>query len=103
MFAFQVPWLLFGLHSGAVVDRADRRLLLLRVNLARGALMAALAVAVLTGEVGVVVVYLLLFASGVGDTFVLTAGTSLVPQLVARHQLTRANSRIIGTRLLGAL
>ena len=40
--------------------------------------MAAFAVTILTGSVSVVVVYLLLFASGAGDTLVLTAGTTLV-------------------------
>jgi len=103
VFASQVPWVLFGLHAGAVVDRADQRRLVIRVDTVRALLMAALAVTILTGSVTVLVVYLLLFASGAGDTLVLTAGTTLVPQLVAKHQLTRANSRLLSTRLLGAL
>ncbi len=103
VFATQVPWVLMGLQAGAVVDRVDQRRLVIRVDTIRSVLMAALAVAILTDSVNVVVVYLLLFASGAGDTLVLTAGTTLVPQLVAKHQLTRANSRLLSTRLLGAL
>ena len=33
VFAAQVPWLLFGLHAGAIVDRIDRRRLIMRVDI----------------------------------------------------------------------
>ena len=100
-FAALAPWLLFGLHAGALVDRSDQRSVIMRVDVVRALLMAGLAVTILTGGVSVALVYVLLFASGCGDTLVVTAGTSLVPQLVARSQLTRANSRLIATRMLG--
>jgi predicted MFS family arabinose efflux permease len=48
-------------------------------------------------------VYAVLFLSGCGDTLVLTAGTTLVPRLVERSQLTRANARLIATRLGGGI
>jgi predicted MFS family arabinose efflux permease len=102
-FAAQLPWLLFGLHSGTVVDHTDRRRLIMRVDAVRAVLMAGLAVSILTGEVTVAIVYLLLFASGAGDTLVVTAGTSMVPMLVGPGQLTRANARLIATRLGGGL
>lgn len=99
--AQQLPWLLFGLHSGAVVDCRDQRRLLIGVDAVRAVLMAALALAIVTGTASIVVIYVLLFASGTGDTLVVTAGTALVPRLVERSQLTRANSRLIATRLVG--
>lgn len=102
-FAAQVPWLLFGLHSGSIVDRSDQRRLIMRVDLVRAVLMAALAVAIATGNIGVAVVYVILFLSGTGDTMVLTAGTSLVPKLVSRAQLTSANARLMATRLGGGV
>jgi MFS family permease len=102
-FVAQLPWLLFGLHAGALVDRSDQRRLIQRVDAVRAVLMAVLAVAIVTGSVNVALIYVLLFASGVGDTVVVTAGTALVPRLVSRAQLTRANARLIGARLLGGL
>src|ERR1700742_2021612 len=51
VFAAQLPWVLFGLHAGAVVDRADQRRLVIRVDLVRALLMAVLAVTILTGSV----------------------------------------------------
>lgn len=102
-FAVQVPWLLFGLQSGSIVDRYDQRRLIMRVDAGRAILMALLALLIATGHVAVAVVYVLLFASGTGDTIVLTAGTALVPSLVSKAQLTRANSRLMATRLVGGL
>jgi len=102
VFAAQIPWLLFGLHAGTIVDRTDHRKLIMAVDLVRTLLMAALAVAVFTDTASVALVYLLLFASGVGDTMVMTAGVTLVPGLVPRPLMTRAYSRLIATRLIGA-
>lgn len=102
-FAAQVPWLLFGLHSGSVVDRTDKRHLVMRVDTLRGLLMIGLAVAIAAGSVTVALVYLVLFLSGTGDTLVVTGVTSLVPQLVSSAHLTRANARIIATRLTGGV
>jgi len=99
--AQQLPWLLFGLLSGAIVDRVDQRRLIIVVDAVRAALIAVLAVAVASGSATVALVYALLFASGSGDTLVVTAGTTLTPRLVERSQLTRANARLLATRLVG--
>ncbi|NBH05550.1 MFS transporter, partial [Amycolatopsis sp. SID8362] len=37
-FAFSVPWLLFALPAGALVDRLDRRRAMLGANVLRGGL-----------------------------------------------------------------
>src|SRR6476646_11480460 len=47
-FAF-LPWLLFALPSGALVDRTDRRVALAAANLVRAVTVGALALFVLTG------------------------------------------------------
>jgi MFS family permease len=101
MAAQQVPWLLFGLTSGAIVDRFDQPSLLMWTDSVRAALMAALAVAVWTDTASVAVVYVLLFLNGLGDTLVTTASTAFVPSVVAPGQLTRANARLLSTRLVG--
>jgi MFS family permease len=45
-----LPWLLFGLFAGAIVDRVDRVRLMVGVNVARAALIAGLAAVVATGN-----------------------------------------------------
>ncbi len=101
MAAPQVPWLLVGLASGALVDHADQRSLLIWADSGRAVLMGVLAVTVWTDTASVPVVYALLFLSGLGDTVVTTASTAILPALVPRYQLTRANARLLSTRLVG--
>lgn len=100
--AQQVPWLLFGLYSGTIVDRVDQRALLIRVDAVRAVLLAALAIAIVTDHASVLLAYVVLFLSGAGDTLVVTASSALVPRLVDRGLLTRANSRLMATRIVGA-
>lgn len=97
----QVPWLIAGLASGVIVDRFDKRALLIGVDTSRAILMAVLATAIWTGQASVAVVYVLLFLSGLGDTVVVTAASAITPSLVAREQLPRANARLLSTRLVG--
>jgi MFS family permease len=99
--AQQLPWLVFGLVSGAIVDRVDQRRLLMAVDSVRAVLIGILAVTVATGTATIPLVYVLLFGSGLGDTLVTTGATALVPRLVGRSALTRANSRLLATRLIG--
>ncbi|MGW4525220.1 MFS transporter [Amycolatopsis sp. NPDC004378] len=93
-FAFSLPWLLFALPAGAVVDRLDRRRAMLAANLVRGGLLAA--VTLLTGFGGGSIWALYVVAVGVGcaETIYDTAAQSIVPQVVGREQLARANGRM---------
>jgi MFS family permease len=97
----RLPWLLVGLASGALVDRVDQRLLLIWANSGQAVLMAVLVLSIWTDSASVPVVYLLLFLSGLGDTVVTIASTAIVPALVTRAQLSRANARLLSTRLVG--
>jgi MFS family permease len=51
-FAEKLPWLLFSLPSGALVDRLDRRLLMGTVDAFRAGVIGVLGLAVLGGWVG---------------------------------------------------
>lgn len=48
-----LPWLLFGPVGGAVADRVDQRAAMWAVDLARGVLMAAFALAVWLGQASI--------------------------------------------------
>ncbi|ROP33786.1 transmembrane secretion effector [Couchioplanes caeruleus] len=102
VFVQQLPWLLFALISGAYVDRLDRRLLVVAVNLVRAVALAALAVTIATETVTVAAIYAVLFLLGTGETLADTAMGALLPSVVAPEQLPGANARLYATFRLAA-
>lgn len=96
-FAQQLPWVIFGLLAGAVVDRVDRRRLMVIVNLLRCVVMAGVAVVIVTGTATLPILYLGMFLLGTAETFADNAASSLIPNLVPKRQLGKANSRLFGT------
>jgi MFS family permease len=91
-FAAMLPWLLLSLPAGAIVDRSDRRTVLLTANLVRAVILTLSASLAVIGVGSVAVIYLVAFSSGVAETFYATAASAIVPQLVGRTQLDRANA-----------
>jgi MFS family permease len=93
-----LPWVLFGAPAGALVDRADRRLLMVGADLGRAAVLAALTVLVASGRAGIGLLAALAFALGLGHTLFETAAQSSVPLVVGRDpgRLARANSQLTG-------
>ncbi|WP_327036169.1 MFS transporter [Micromonospora ureilytica] len=101
VFAQQLPWLLFALISGAYVDRLDRRRMVMVVNLARAGALAGLAAAIATETVNVIIIYLVLFILGVGETLADTAMGALLPAVVAPDELAGANARLYASFTVG--
>lgn len=89
-----LAWPLFALQAGSIVDRTDRRKLMLGVNLARILAMLALTVSLLTGSASITLLYGVALLLGIGETLVDTSLTSMVPAVVPRQRLNWANSRI---------
>ena len=81
-FAQQLPWLLFSLISGAYVDRLDRRLLVVLVNLVRATVLGVLAVSVATGSSTVLLIYLAFFVLGTAETLADNATVTLLSTVV---------------------
>ena len=101
-FAEWLPWLLFGLLSGALLDRWDRRRVMWTVDAARFAVVGGLAVAVLLDRAGIALLATVGFLLGTGQTLVDTGAHSILPALVSRdpQRLERANGRLVGTQVV---
>ncbi|WP_020672224.1 MFS transporter [Amycolatopsis nigrescens] len=99
--AGQLPWLLFGLLAGAVVDRADRRRLVVLVDVVRVVLLVTLVGAVALDLTSVLLIYLVAFGCGVGETLRDTAASTLLPPLVEVADLDRANGRLVNAEIAG--
>ncbi|WP_369379940.1 MFS transporter [Streptomyces sp. cg36] len=97
-----LPWLLFGLLGGAVADRVDQRRAMWAVDLVRGALVAAFAAAVALGQASLALLVALAFALTSLQTLFDNAATALLPSLVPKSALGRANARLMtGQQLAG--
>ncbi len=99
-FAGWLPWLLFGLVSGALVDRWDRRVTMWRVDAFRFVVVGALGLLVLAGWASVPMLAGFAFLLGTGQTLFDNAAQSLVPSIVSRdpRRLERANSQLYGAQ-----
>jgi len=93
----RLPFLLFGFFAGAVVDRVDRRRLVVLVDLLRAVVLVALAGTIATGVVSIWLVLVTMFVLGTAETFADTASHTLLPGLVPRADLGIANARMQGT------
>jgi MFS family permease len=97
--AASLPWLLFALTAGALADRLDRRKLMLWANLSRAMLPALLAAVVLLDLGSMWALYVVALMVGVAETLYDTSAQSIMPQLVHRDQLSRANGRLYAVEL----
>lgn len=94
VFVQRLPWLVFGLVSGAIVDRLDRRRLIVVVDLLRALVVGGLTVTIWTGTVSIPIVYAALFLLGLGETFADNAANTMIPSVVDPDQLPTAMSRL---------
>jgi MFS family permease len=100
--ALTLPWLLFALPAGALVDRFDRRLGMVAANAVRAALLAVLVVTALLDVDSIWVLYAVAFCAGAAETVYDTSSQSILPQLVERAQLPRANGHLYAAQLGGS-
>ncbi|MGN7800969.1 MFS transporter [Leifsonia sp. 22587] len=98
-FAFTLPWLFFALTAGALADRRDRRRLMLVANGARALFLACLTVATVAGAGSIWLLYAAALCIGVAETIYDTSSQSILPQLVPRDRLSRANGRLYAAEL----
>jgi MFS family permease len=99
--AQSLPWLLIGAGVGVLVDRTDRRRLMVIVDVTRAVFIVGLAAAVLTHSAGLALIYLTAFTTGVGSALRYTAAVTCIPRLVDSADLDRANARVIAGRIVG--
>jgi MFS family permease len=93
--AFTLPWLLCALPAGALVDRVDRKRAMLAANVVRGVLLV-----ILLGAHSIWALYAVALCVGVTETIYDTSAQSIVPQIVDRDHLPRANGRLYAVELM---
>ena len=108
-----LPWLLFAIPIGALVDRLDRRFILAGSNSIRALIVGCVALGVATHHVTIYWLILASFIIGICEVAADTTSQSLIPQVLQKENFEKGNSRLsisetvvqgfIGSPLSGAL
>ncbi len=98
-----LPWLLFGLVSGAVADRRDRLRIMVISDGIRFGVLIAVAMAMWSQTVSIGVLIAAAFLLGSAQTLFDSAGQAVIPTVVGLDaaRLTRANSQIAASQTVG--
>lgn len=96
---FTIPWLLFALPVGVILDRVDRRTVLVVADLCRCALVGGLALIAAFSDVHMWMLWVLAFGLGAGEVFFDNGSQTILPSIVPDDQLERANGYFYATEV----
>ena len=101
--AVEIPWVLVSLPAGVVVDRLDRRRVMVWADVGRFAVLVVLVILILASWVNLAWLVLAAFLLGVGQVFFDLAAQSAIPDFVSRDErhLAVANGRIAAAEING--
>lgn len=94
--ATRLPWLAVSLHAGAVVDRSDRRVLMVATNTARAAITAVVVILVVTDTMTIAALFVAALLLGIAEVLYDNAAQTILPRLVPADRLERANGNLWG-------
>jgi MFS family permease len=96
-----LPWLLFGLLAGVLADRWDKANLMWRSDLVRLVIVGLITVLVAVHAMTIPVLLVLVFGLGTVATLFSSTAPALLPSLVPKNLLGRANARLAGAATAG--
>jgi MFS family permease len=89
-----LPWLLFAIPIGLIVDRTDKRLLVTLTNSIRFIVAGLVALAISTDHITIYWLLLATFIIGTCEVAADTAAQSLIPVILEKKNFEKANSRL---------
>jgi MFS family permease len=89
-----LPWLLFAIPIGVMVDRLDRRYILAGSNATRSFVVGVLALLIATDLVTIFWLLAAAFIIGVCEVAADTTAQSLIPQILEEKDFEKGNSRL---------
>ncbi len=100
--AAYLPWVMFGLHAGALVDRVDKRRMMVIANSLRCVCLGLLMLLVWMDATPIWALCLFAFALAICEVLHDGSARALLPLLTPRSLLPGANSRLEGARVLAS-
>lgn len=89
-----VPWLILSLPVGAMIDRSDRRRIMVWANMVRAAALALLCVTITLDAAQIWMLWVAALVLGCAEVFYDNSSQALVPDLVRGPLLEKANGRM---------
>ena len=89
-----LPWLLFAIPIGVIVDRIDRRFILAGANAIRSFVVGGLSLGIATDKVNIYWLLITAFILGVCEVASDTTAQSLIPQILDEEHFEKGNSRL---------
>lgn len=87
-----VPFLLLALPAGALVDRWNRKRVMIVSDVARALAFATIPLALAAGRLGMELIYLVVLVEGTAFSFFNLAEVSALPQVVPKEQIGQASA-----------
>lgn len=100
LFVQRLPWLVFGVLAGAIIDRLDRRRLIIVVDVFRAAVLGLLAGAIAAGSLNLVVIYVAMFLLGSAETLADNASSTVIAVAIPTAGIGQANARLMGAKIV---
>ncbi len=94
-----LPWLLLSLLGGSLVDRMNRRTVMVRVQLVRTVIVMGFTLWAVVGLPSIAVLYVLVFTLTTCEVLFSSAAPSMLPKLVGKDLLPQANARMFGGQI----
>ena len=95
-----LPWLVLSLPAGVIVDRVERRRLMVGANAVRALLLAGLGLALFADRGSVALLALVALGLGTCEVLFDNAAQTLLPSLVDPAALERANGRLSSAEIV---
>ena len=92
--SLMLPWLLFAIPIGVLVDRVDRRFIMAGANATRSAVVGVLALLISIDQVTIYWLLVASFVIGVCEVAADTTAQSLIPQILEEKNFEKGNSRL---------
>lgn len=98
-----LPWLLVGLHAGALTDRVRRRPVMLACDAVSVLLCVSVPVAAWLGVLTMAHLLFVALLTGVATVFFTTAYQAYLPSLVAKEDLAEGNAKLQGSEQVATI
>lgn len=95
-----LPWLVLSLPLGVVVDRANRRTLMVAANWVRCVLFALIALLTATGSISIGILIGIVASVGVCEVVFDMSAQAFLPAIVPADLLEKANGRLFATEVM---